>query len=71
LIGHRGGYATLYGHISHISVYAGEDVHAGQNIGLSGGQPGSHGSGPMTTGSHVHFEVIKSGININPRTMLP
>lgn len=71
LIGHRGGYATLYGHLSSFTVSAGDDVSQGQIIGLSGGQPGTHGAGPMTTGPHVHFEVIQSGVNIDPKGVLP
>lgn len=71
LIGHRNGYATLYGHISQTLVKAGQEVTAGQTIGLSGGKPGTDGAGPMTTGPHLHFEVIQSGVNIDPKTMLP
>jgi murein DD-endopeptidase MepM/ murein hydrolase activator NlpD len=71
LIGHRDGYATLYGHISQALVKAGDEVNAGQNIALSGGTPGTHGAGPMTTGAHLHFEVIKGGSNIDPKGVLP
>lgn len=71
LIGHRGSYATLYGHLSSVSVQAGQEVSAGQIIGLSGGTPGTSGAGPMTTGPHLHFEVIKSGVNVDPLTVLP
>lgn len=71
LIGHRGGYATLYGHMSAFDVVAGQDVRAGQVIGLSGGQPGTPGAGPMTTGPHLHFEVIRAGVNVDPATVLP
>lgn len=71
LIGHRNGYATLYGHLSSVSVKAGDDVHAGDAIALSGGTPGTNGAGPMTTGAHLHFEVIKNGAHVDPRTVLP
>jgi murein DD-endopeptidase MepM/ murein hydrolase activator NlpD len=71
LIGHRNGYATLYGHLSETHVKAGQDVVAGQIIGLSGGRPGTNGSGPMTTGAHLHFEVIQSGVNVDPKNVLP
>ncbi len=70
LIGHRGGYATLYGHLSSISVSTGQDIRAGQTVGLSGGMPGTYGSGPTTTGPHLHFEVIKGGVHVNPQTIL-
>jgi murein DD-endopeptidase MepM/ murein hydrolase activator NlpD len=71
LIGHRGGYATLYGHLSGFVVKAGDDVTAGQVIASSGGTPGTYGAGPMTTGPHLHFEVIKAGVNVNPLSVLP
>lgn len=71
LVGHRGGYATLYGHVSSSLVTAGQEVDAGQVIALSGGQPGTRGAGPMTTGAHLHFEVIKAGVNIDPKSVLP
>lgn len=71
LIGHRGGTATLYGHLSKITVTTGQDLRQGEAVGLSGGAVGAYGSGPTTTGSHLHFEVIVDGTNVNPRNLLP
>ncbi len=71
LIGHRDGYATLYGHLSSFAVATGQDVRRGQLIGESGGQPGTHGAGPMTTGAHLHFEMLKNGVHVDPLTVLP
>lgn len=71
LIGHRDGYATLYGHISQALVQAGQEVKAGQTIALSGGTPGTPGAGPMTTAAHVHFEMMRNGEHLDPRTVLP
>lgn len=71
LIGHRGGYATLYGHLSEFLVAPGQTVSKGDVVALSGGQPGTHGAGPMTTAAHLHFEVIKDGTNVNPQSVLP
>lgn len=71
LIGHRDGYATLYGHVSQALVSAGQEVTGGQQIALSGGTPGTHGAGPMTTAAHLHFEVIRAGTNIDPKSVLP
>jgi murein DD-endopeptidase MepM/ murein hydrolase activator NlpD len=71
LIVHRDGYATLYGHLSSFLVATGDQVKKGQVIGLSGATPGTHGAGPMTTGPHLHFEVIKNGKHIDPLSVLP
>jgi murein DD-endopeptidase MepM/ murein hydrolase activator NlpD len=71
LIGHQDGFATLYGHLSSFAVSAGDVVAAGEVIGQSGGTPGTHGAGPMTTGPHLHFEVIQNGLHIDPRLILP
>lgn len=71
LIGHRDGYATLYGHVSEAIVKSGDEVSAGQPVALSGGTPGTHGAGPMTTGPHLHFEVIQGGVNVDATSVLP
>lgn len=71
LIGHRNGYATLYGHMNSVAVSKGDTVSKGQVIGYSGGMPGTIGAGPMTTGPHLHFEFIHNGTHIDPLTMLP
>ncbi len=70
LIGHRNGYASLYGHVSKFLVKQGDIVFGGQTIALSGGAPGTYGAGPMTTGSHLHLEVTLNGAHIDPRTIL-
>jgi murein DD-endopeptidase MepM/ murein hydrolase activator NlpD len=71
LVGHQDGYATLYGHLSSVSVATGEDIVRGQVIGFSGGMRGTPGAGLMTTGPHLHLEVILNGVNLNPATVLP
>lgn len=71
LVGHRNGYATLYGHISRIDVAVGDALDAGQIIGLSGATPGTPGAGLVTTGAHLHFEMTKNGKHIDPKSMLP
>lgn len=71
LIGHQNGFASLYGHVSQSFVKQGDVVDYDQVIGLSGGEPGSHGAGHMTTGSHLHLEMMKDGEHIDPRSMLP
>jgi murein DD-endopeptidase MepM/ murein hydrolase activator NlpD len=70
LIGHRDGYSTLYGHLSSVDVPSGAIVSKGEVIGRSGGGKGLPGSGPMTTGSHLHLEMTKDGRHIDPLSIL-
>lgn len=70
LIGHRNGYSSLYGHVSSFLVHQGDIVSMGQAIALSGGTPGTHGAGHMTTGAHVHLEIMKDGVHVNPLSVL-
>jgi len=71
MIIHNNGLSTVYGHVSGVSVVADQYVHQGDVIGKTGGAPHGIGSGPFTTGSHLHFEVRKDGIPVNPLDYLP
>lgn len=70
MITHKKGYATLYGHLSRVDVKKNQKVERGEVIGLSGGEPGTNGSG-NSTGSHLHFEVRNAGTPVNPLKNLP
>jgi murein DD-endopeptidase MepM/ murein hydrolase activator NlpD len=71
ILAHKGGLLTVYGHVSEVLVKERDIVLPGEIIGLSGGMPGSKGSGYLTTGAHLHFEVIQSGKHIDPLLVLP
>lgn len=66
---HTNGIATLYAHLSKVMVKADQFVDRGQTIALSGGTPGTAGAG-LSTGAHLHFEVRKDGIPVDPLNFL-
>jgi len=62
---------TVYGHLPKIFVQKGDVVRQGEIIALTGGYPGSRGTGSYYTGPHLHFEVRENGSAIDPITWLP
>jgi murein DD-endopeptidase MepM/ murein hydrolase activator NlpD len=54
-----GGYSLLYAHLSVAQVVPGQWLEAGERIG----QAGCTGS---CTGTHLHFELRKNGVPIDP-----
>ncbi len=55
----NGPYRIYFAHLSKIPVKVGDKVHFGMVIGYSGNTGNS-------TGPHLHYEVRKNGVQINP-----
>ena len=56
---HNGTYSTNYAHLSGYAVKAGQRVTQGQTIGYVG-------STGFSTGPHLHYEMVKNGVKVNP-----
>jgi murein DD-endopeptidase MepM/ murein hydrolase activator NlpD len=63
-IRHNGSYETVYAHMSKFAkgVNVGTAVRQGQTIGYVG-------STGLSTGPHLHYEIIKNGSHVNPMTV--
>lgn len=62
-IQHKNNTVTIYAHCSYLCVDEGEKVKAGEKIA----EVGSTGA---STGNHLHFEIRKDNIRINPEYVL-
>ena len=58
-IAHGGGVQTSYSHMSQIAASPGSFVRQGQVIGYVG-------SSGFSTGPHLHYEVLRAGVKVNP-----
>jgi murein DD-endopeptidase MepM/ murein hydrolase activator NlpD len=64
-VAHPDGFTSIYGHLLPTNhVRAGELVHTGQVIGKMGNTGKS-------TGTHLHFELLRNGRDVDPTTYLP
>ena len=61
-LAHAGNLGTGYGHMSRIAVAPGATVRQGQVIGYVG-------STGLSTGPHLHFEVYRGGVPVDPRSV--
>ena len=59
IIVHPNGFKTLYAHLNSFSVKKGDIVSAQQLIGKVG-------TTGQSTGPHLHYEIMKNGIHIDP-----
>jgi hypothetical protein len=62
-IQHDEGYLTIYGHMMEFAVKAGDMVKAGDVIGRSDNTGNS-------TGPHLHFELRKNNVAIDPASLI-
>lgn len=64
-IRHNKSFETLYAHMSRFQkgVNVGTHVKQGQIIGYAG-------STGLSTGPHLHYEIIKNGVHVNPLTVV-
>ncbi len=58
-IQHGATYSTVYAQLSDFNVKTGDEVKQGDIIGYVG-------SSGMSTGSHLHYEVVKNGERVDP-----
>ena len=56
---HNSTYSTNYAHMSKMAVKSGQKVKQGEVIGYVG-------STGFSTGPHLHYEMVKNGLKINP-----
>lgn len=59
IIKHDGGYETIYSHLKKVNIRVNDKVTSGQQIAESGNTG-------ISTGPHLHFEIRKNGIPLNP-----
>ncbi|MGB0166372.1 MAG: M23 family metallopeptidase [Luteibaculum sp.] len=60
-IQHKDSYISVYKHNSVILKAVGDKVNAGEPVAIIGN------SGELTTGPHLHFELWKDGVPLNPK----
>ena len=59
IIKHRFGFQTLYGHLTKVLVYKGQFVKQHELIGTVG-------TSGASTGNHLHYEIIKNHVKVDP-----
>jgi len=63
IVYHSNGVTTRYGHLSKITVEAGQRIKRGEQVGHAG-------STGRSTGTHVHYEIRENDQPVDPATYL-
>ncbi|NOR62969.1 MAG: peptidoglycan DD-metalloendopeptidase family protein, partial [Rhodobacteraceae bacterium] len=63
ILDHGGGYETYYAHLNRRLVTVGQTISRGDRIALMGNTGRS-------TGVHLHYEIRKDGVAVNPMTYI-
>ena len=63
VVRHAGGLESRYAHLGKISVRTGDSIETRQSVG-------EVGSSGRSTAPHLHFEVVRWGVSVDPRTAL-
>jgi murein DD-endopeptidase MepM/ murein hydrolase activator NlpD len=64
IINHANGYQTVYAHLSKAVIRQGQHVNRGDLIAFSGNTG-------VSTGPHLHYEVHKNNVQVNPTAFFP
>jgi murein DD-endopeptidase MepM/ murein hydrolase activator NlpD len=64
IINHANGYQTIYAHLSKAVMRQGQRVRRGDIIAFSG-------NSGLSTGPHLHYEVRKDNVVVNPTAYFP
>jgi murein DD-endopeptidase MepM/ murein hydrolase activator NlpD len=64
VVQHATGWSTTYAHLSGIAVKVGQQVSTGSTVGFAG-------STGYSTGTHLHFEIRRNNVPLNPLDYLP
>ncbi|HEV7179094.1 MAG TPA: M23 family metallopeptidase [Candidatus Baltobacteraceae bacterium] len=62
-IDHGNGYHTWYAHLSRVNVHAGQHVYKGETVAAVG-------STGFSTGPHLHYQLMRNGVPIDPTPYL-